>query len=77
MCGILETFWDCQQVVPRQNGFHRPALPDTRGTTHGGLMSPELLNVVIDKVITTWLAMTVEEHMVDHDGLVETIGRCL
>ena len=22
MCEILETFWDCQQVVPRQNSFH-------------------------------------------------------
>ena len=21
LCGLLETFWDCQQVVPRQNGF--------------------------------------------------------
>ena len=22
LCGLLETFWDCQQVVPSQNGFH-------------------------------------------------------
>ena len=33
LCGLLGTFWDCQQVVPRQNGFHGPAFPIKRGTT--------------------------------------------
>ena len=33
MCGLLETFWDRQQVVPRQNGLHGPAFPTTSGTT--------------------------------------------
>ena len=31
-CGILENFWECQQVVPRQNSFHRPAFHATRVT---------------------------------------------
>ena len=31
MCGILETFWEFQQVVLSQNGFHGLAFPDTRG----------------------------------------------
>ena len=22
LCGILDTFWDCQQVGPRQRSFH-------------------------------------------------------
>ena len=22
LCGLLETFWECQKVVPRNNGFH-------------------------------------------------------
>ena len=30
LCGLLETFWCLQQVVPRQNGFHGPAFPTTR-----------------------------------------------
>ena len=34
-------------------------------------------NVVIEKVIRTWLEMTAEDHRVDHDGLGETVGRCL
>ena len=77
LCGILETFWDLQQLVPRQNVFHGPAFPAKRGTTQGGLVSPTLLNVVVDDIIRTWLAMTVEDQRVDHDGLGKTDGRCM
>ena len=75
MCGLLESFWDCQQVVPRQNGLRGPAFPATRGTMQGGLVSLTLFNVVIDNVIRSWLSMTVECPRVDHDGLGETVGR--
>ena len=51
MCGILETFWDCQQVVTRQNGFHRLTFSATMGTMQGELMSPTLFNIVVDNVI--------------------------
>ena len=77
ICGLLETFWDCQQVVPRHNGFHRPAFPTTRGTMLGRLVFPTMFNVVVDNVIKTWLAMMVEDQRVAHEGLVETIGQCL
>ena len=40
-------------------------------------MSPTLLNVVVENVIRTWPEMTVEDHRVDHDGMGETVGRCL
>ena len=77
MCGLLETFWYCHQVVPSQNIFHVSALPDTRGTTQGIPMSPTLFNVVVENVIRTWMTMTVEDQRVAHDGLGETVGRCL
>ena len=77
MCGLFETFWECHQVVPRQNGFHGSDFPATRGTPQGGIVSPTLFNVVVDNVIITWLAMTVEDQRVAHDGLEETVGRCL
>ena len=64
-------------MVPRQNVFHVPAFPATRGSTQGGLVSPTLFNVVVDNVIRTFLEMTVEDQRVDHDGLRETVGRCL
>ena len=77
ICGLLETFWDCQHVVLRKNSFHGPDLPATRGTTQVRLVSPTLFNVVVDNVIQTWLGMTVEDQRVDHEGLGETVGRCL
>ena len=60
LCGILETFWDCHQVVPMQNGFHRPTFPPTRGKMQVGLVSLTLFNVVVDNFIRTWLDMTLE-----------------
>ena len=62
-------------MVSRQNVFHGPAFPATRGTTQGGLLSLTIFNVVVDNVIRTWLAMTVEDQRVDHYGLLETNGR--
>ena len=59
MCGLLETLWECQQMVPRQNGFYGPAFPATGGKTHGGLVSLTLFNVVVDNLIRTWMAMAV------------------
>ena len=38
LCGLLETFWECQKVVPSQNGFHGAAFPATMGTTQDGLV---------------------------------------
>ena len=64
-------------MVPRQNVFHVPAFLATRGSTQGGLVSPTLFNVVVNNVIRTFLDMTVEDQRVDHDGLGETVGRCL
>ena len=43
----------------------------------GGLVSPTLFNVVVDNIIITWLATTVEDHREDHEGLGKSVGRCL
>ena len=43
----------------------------------GGLISPTIFNVVVDIVIRTWLAMTVEDQRVSHDGLEVNFRRCL
>ena len=64
-------------MVPRNNVFHGPAFPDTRGTTQGGLLSPTIFNLVVYNVIRIWLDMTVEDQRVDYDGLGETVGRFL
>ena len=40
-------------------------------------MSLTLFNMVVDNVIKTCMNMTVEDKKVAHDGLEETVGRCL
>ena len=77
LCGLLETLLDRQQLVQRQNGFHGTAFPATRGTTQGGLVSQTLFKMVVDNFIRTWLDTTVEDHMLDHDGLGETVRQFL
>ena len=47
MCGLVETLWECQQVVPRKNGFHGTAFPATRGKNQGGLVYLTMFNVVV------------------------------
>ena len=64
-------------MVPRYNGFHGPALPATRVTTHGGLVSLNLFKMVVDNAIITWLDIAVEDQRVAHDGLGETVRRCM
>ena len=77
MCRLLENFWSHQQVVPKQNGYHGPALPATQVTMQVSFLSPTLFNVDVDNLIRTWLAMTVEDQRVAHYGLEEAVGRCL
>ena len=77
MCGLLDTCWYFQQVVTRKNGFHGPAFPAMRGTTQGGIVSQVPFNLVVDNIIRTWLAITIEDHQVDEDILGETVGRCV
>ena len=61
MCRLLETFWDHQQVFPRQNGYHGPAFPATWGMMQGGLVHSTLFNMAVENSIQTWLDMTVED----------------
>ena len=77
MCGNLDNFWDCQQVMLRHNGFHGPAFPAKKGIPQGGLVSLPLFNVMVDNVIRTCLAMTVEDQRMEHDRIGETIRQCL
>ena len=61
MCGLLETFWSHQQVIPIHNGYYWPAFPAKWVTTQGVVVSLTLFNVDVYNVIRTWLAITLEE----------------
>ena len=77
MRGILEEFWEWQEVVTRENGCHGPHIQATRRTTHGGLLSPTLCNIILDNVVRNWLALMVENELVAHEGLGIAVGQCL
>ena len=77
LCGLLETFWDLQQVETRHNGFRVPAFPIKRSTTQGGLVSLTLFNVLVDNFIRTWLDMVEEYQRLSHERLGDIVGRCL
>ena len=44
---------------------------------HGILVKPTLFNIVVDNTIRTWLAITVEDQRLDHNGMLEAVGRYL
>ena len=43
----------------------------------GGLISPNLLNVVVINVVWTWLAIAVEDQAVAQEGLGLNVRICL
>ena len=77
LCGLLKNFWSHQNLVPIHNGYRGPVFPSTPGTTQGSLISMTLFNVVVENIIWTWLAMTVEGQKVAHNGMVEAVVLCL
>ena len=77
MCRLLAVFWYQQEVVTRPKGYHGPHFTATRGTTQGGLISPTLFNLIVENLVSNWLAVTVEDQLVTHEGLGPAVGRCL
>ena len=43
----------------------------------GDFLSLTLFNVIVDNVIQTWLAMTVEDQRLAHYVMREAVGHCL
>ena len=74
---LLVIFWFHQEVVTRQNGDNGPNFKANQGKTQGGIISPTLFSVVVDNVVRSFLTMTVKDHMVEQEGLVLNVRRCL
>ena len=75
MTRLLEAFWDNQQVVVRQQGYHGPAFSADRGSTQGGLASPTLFNMVVDAVIRHWLSLVLNGNGdIVENGLGHTVA---
>ena len=55
MLAILRNFWNQQNVVARQAGYHSKAFKAYRGQTQGDIPSPTIFNVVTDAVVRAWI----------------------
>ena len=64
MYELLATFCTHQEVVTRQNGHHGLNFRAACGPTQGGIISLTLFNTVVDNLVWTWLAMTVNNQVV-------------
>jgi len=62
---LLRRFWEQQEIVCRQGGFHGPSSRAGKGTTQGGLFSPTFFDIIIDQVVRYWLQFTITY---DHDA---------
>ena len=69
MCVVSENLWAQQEAVPIHSRYHGAAFSATQGMKQGGLISPILFNVFMDNIIQTWLAMTLGDQRVAHNGL--------
>ena len=74
MRALLEEFWENQEVVTSQNGYHGPKFRATHGATQGGIASPTIYNVAVNSVVRHWFLLTVEYEAVIHYGLGHAVG---
>ena len=77
MQGLLEEFWENQELVTRQNGYHEPHFRATCVMTQRDIASPTLLNVAATSVVRHWTSMTVEDEAFIQSGLGHAFGRRL
>ena len=61
MLRLLHQYWDQQQVVARQGGYHGDPFEVTRGLTQGDIPSPTIFNVVVDAIVRYWLSLVVDD----------------
>ena len=74
---LLQAFWDSQKVVARQEGYHGRSFDATRGCTQGSLFSPQLFNMVADKVIRHWIRQQINDDGIVNDGFGLTVAQRL
>ena len=55
MWDLLLTLWAHREVVTRQKQVPRPEFKATQRKMQGGLISPTLINLLVDTVVHTWL----------------------
>ena len=52
---LMKAFWDRQQVVAKQCGFHGSPFHAEQGETQGGIVLPPAFNILMDAAVCEWL----------------------
>ena len=73
---LLRTYWDNQQLVARQAGYHGEPFSASRGVTQGDPLSPTIFNIVVDAVVRYWLSLVLDGTESD-DGLGRSVAEQL
>ena len=47
------------------------------GTTQGGIILLNLFNFIVNNMEKKWLALILEDQLIDQEGLEMAVGRCL
>jgi hypothetical protein len=58
---LLRNFWNLQQLMVRQRGYHSNPFSVDRGVTQGDTPSPTIFNMVVDKIVRYWTAQLLED----------------
>ena len=77
MCRLLSVFWEQQYFVTCQNGYHGLHFKETRGTNQGGIALSTLFNLIVENVVSNWIALAVEDQLIAQEGLGLVLGRFL
>ena len=56
-CRVLCAYWDRLRMVSRVGSYYGEKFKVFWGVTQGGLLSPIILNVVVDAVVHHWVFM--------------------
>jgi hypothetical protein len=73
---LLRHYWESQQLVARQAGYHGRPFSATRGVTQGDPLSPTFFNIVVDAVVRYWLSLVLDGTETD-DGLGRSVAEQL
>ena len=59
-CRLLRIYWSWMKMIARAGGYYGAVFTGDRGVTQGDLLSPTILNVVVDAVVRHWVSVMVE-----------------
>ena len=70
---LINNFWKNQKITTKQNNFYGKPFREERGVTQGGIISPTILNIVVDAIIQVVEKEIKENNLNNQNTLSTTI----